>query len=65
MLPVAAYTEFYWTVNARSLMNFLSLRNAEAAQREIRRYAEAIEAIFAERMPLTHAAFVSAGRTAP
>src|SRR5881227_1360851 len=42
-LPVGAYTEFYWTVNARSLMNFLSLRNSETAQREIRRYAEACE----------------------
>ena len=28
VLPVGAYTEFYWTVNARSLMNFLSLRNS-------------------------------------
>lgn len=65
VLPVAAYTEFFWTVNARALMNFLSLRNAEAAQREIRRYAEAVESIFAEHMPLTHAAFVSAGRTPP
>src|SRR5262249_21291567 len=35
-LPVGAYTEFYWTVNARSLMNFVSLRNSEAAQREMR-----------------------------
>ena len=43
VLPVGAYTEFYWTVNARSLMNFLSLRAAETAQREIRRYAEACE----------------------
>ncbi len=42
-LPVGAYTEFYWTVNARSLMNFVSLRAAETAQREIRRYAEAVE----------------------
>lgn len=65
VLPVAAYTEFFWTTNARSLMNFLSLRNAETAQREIRRYAEVVESVFAERMPLTHAAFVSAGRTPP
>ena len=64
-LPVGAYTEFYWTVNARSLMNFLSLRNAEAAQREIRRYAEACERFLAERMPVTYEAFVAAGRTAP
>ena len=27
VLPVGAYTEFYWTVNARALMNFLSLRS--------------------------------------
>jgi thymidylate synthase (FAD) len=65
VLPVGAYTEFYWTVNARSLMNFLSLRNAEAAQREIRRYADACERFFAARMPVTHEAFVAAGRVAP
>ena len=64
-LPVGAYTEFYWTVNARALMNFLSLRNAETAQREIRRYAEACERFFAERMPVTYEAFVAAGRLAP
>jgi thymidylate synthase (FAD) len=64
-LPVGAYTEFYWTVNARALMNFLSLRNAETAQREIRRYAEACERFLAERMPITYEAFVAAGRRAP
>jgi thymidylate synthase (FAD) len=64
VLPVGAYTEFYWTVNARSLMNFLSLRNAEMAQREIRRYAEAVETFFTELMPVTHAAFVANDRTA-
>ena len=65
VIPVGAYTEFYWTVNARSLMNFVSLRAAETAQREIRRYADACERFFAERMPVTHAAFVDAGRVAP
>jgi thymidylate synthase (FAD) len=64
-LPVGAYTEFYWTVNARSLMNFLSLRNAETAQREIRRYAEACERFLEEKMPVTYAAFVANDRTAP
>ncbi len=64
-MPVGAYTEFFWTVNARALMNFLSLRAAETAQREIRRYAEACETFFAERMPVTHAAFVASGRVAP
>jgi thymidylate synthase (FAD) len=65
VMPVGAYTQFYWTVNARALMNFVSLRNAEFAQLEIRRYAEAVEAFFAQRMPLTHAAFVAQGRVAP
>ncbi len=65
VLPVGAYTEFYWTVNARALMNFVSLRAAETAQREIRKYADAVEAFFAEKMPVTHAAFVAAGRVAP
>lgn len=64
-IPVGAYTEFYWTVNARSLMNFISLRNAESAQREIRKYAEACETFLAERMPVTYEAFVSGGRVAP
>lgn len=65
VLPVGTYTEFYWTVNARSLMNFLSLRNAEAAQREIRVYASAVEELFSAQMPVTHAAFVARDRTAP
>ncbi len=64
-MPVGAYTEFYWTVNARALMNFVSLRAAETAQREIRRYAEACEGFLAERMPVTYEAFVAAGRVAP
>jgi thymidylate synthase (FAD) len=65
VLPVGAYTEFYWTVNARSLMNFISLRAAETAQREIRRYALAVEAFLAREMPVTYAAFLGNDRTAP
>ncbi len=57
VLPVAQYTSFFWTVNALSLMNFIYLRTAPAAQAEIRAYAEVIEDIFRERMPWTHAAF--------
>lgn len=65
VLPVGAYTEFYWTLNARSLMNFVSLRAAETAQREIRRYAEAVERFLEQQMPITHAAFIANGRVAP
>lgn len=65
VLPVGAYTEFYWTVNARALMNFVSLRAAETAQREIRAYAEAVESFLAEQMPVTYRAFVANDRTSP
>jgi thymidylate synthase (FAD) len=65
VIPVGAYTEFFWTVNARALMNFVSLRAAETAQREIRRYAEACERFLAEKMPVTYDAFVQSGRVAP
>jgi thymidylate synthase (FAD) len=65
VLPVGAYTEFFWTVNARALMNFVSLRAADTAQREIRRYAEAVESFLAEKMPVTYEAFVANDRTSP
>lgn len=65
VIPVGAYTEFYWTVNARSLMNFISLRAHETAQREIQRYAEACETFLAEKMPVTYKAFVDSSRVAP
>ncbi|HEX2505911.1 MAG TPA: FAD-dependent thymidylate synthase [Gaiellaceae bacterium] len=65
VIPVGAYTEFFWTVNARALMNFVSLRAADTAQREIRRYAQACERFLAELMPVTYDAFVQSGRVAP
>jgi thymidylate synthase (FAD) len=65
VLPFGIYTQFYWTLNARSLMNFLSLRNSPNAQYEIRTYAEAIERLFAHRMPITHECFVEFGRKVP
>ena len=58
------YTEFIWTVNARSLVNFISLRNDEHAQYEIRKYAEVVENIFSQYMPITHECFVKNGREA-
>lgn len=72
VLPVSVYSQMYWTANARSIMNFLSLRvDSEGAtfrtrpQREIEMGAEQVEAAFAEHMPHTHAAFVRHGRVAP
>lgn len=62
VLPVNLYTEFYWTVNARSLINFLSLRTAEAAMFEIRSFAWAVEHCFHSKMPVTHRCWDELGR---
>lgn len=65
VLPVSMYTQFYWTVNARSLMNFISLRDSEHAQMEIREYAIKVREIFAEKMPITHDAWLKNGKVCP
>ncbi|MEM3008401.1 MAG: FAD-dependent thymidylate synthase [Nitrososphaerales archaeon] len=65
VLPLGIYTQFYWTVNARSLMNFLSLRNSPQAMKEIREYAQKVESLWAEKMPVTYQAFIDYGRIAP
>ena len=65
ILPVGIYTQFYWTVNLRSLFNFLNLRNADNAQWEIRQYAVAIEEIVKEKFPVAYQAFVDNERVAP
>jgi thymidylate synthase (FAD) len=72
VLPVTIYSSMYVTLNARSLMNFLSLRTADESatfpsspQREIEMCAERMEALWQGLMPLTHAAFQGSGRVAP
>jgi thymidylate synthase (FAD) len=72
VLPVATYSSMYVTMNARSLMNFLSLRTKREdshfpsyPQREIEMVAEQMEAFWVGLMPLTHAAFEASGRVAP
>ena len=72
VLPVTIYSSMYVTLNARSLMNFLSLRTAREGstfpsfpQREIEMCAERMEELWAGLMPLTHAAFEANGRVAP
>lgn len=65
VLPVGMMTQFYWTVNARSLMNFLSLRTAQHAQFEIRQCAFLVEDYFEALMPVTYAAWNDHGRQAP
>lgn len=71
-LPVAVYTSFYVTVNARSLMNFLSLRIDDPdntfttkPQYEIEQAALAMQDHFSRAMPLTFTAWENNGRIAP
>lgn len=65
VLPVALYSEMYWTANMRSIMNFLSLRNEEQAMWEIRQYAMVVEELVSAEMPTTIDAFRSNRRVAP
>jgi thymidylate synthase (FAD) len=57
VLGTAVYTEFIWTVNAWSLMNWLQKRLDPAAQWEHRQYAEAVLGMYREVMPVTATAF--------
>jgi thymidylate synthase (FAD) len=65
VLPVATYSEFYATTNARALMNFINLRGDETAQWEIRQYADVLEQFFQAAMPITYDHFINNGRVAP
>lgn len=64
-MPMHLYVEFLFSVNARALMNFLSLRNDSNAIYEIQQYAKAIEKLWSGVMPDTAKAFVDSGRVAP
>lgn len=65
VLPVGMFSRMKWTVNLRALFNFLSLRNHEHAQREIRDYAMAVERLASEICPVAFECFEAHGRTAP
>jgi thymidylate synthase (FAD) len=72
VLPVNIYSSMYVTMNARALMNFLSLRTTRPGnlfpsfpQREIEIVAEQMECLFAEKMPITYDCFDKNGRVAP
>jgi thymidylate synthase (FAD) len=72
VLPVTLYSSMYVTMNARALMNFLSLRTSSEGshfpsypQREIEMVAEKMEKYFAQLMPMTYGAFQKSGRIAP
>lgn len=72
VLPVTIYSSMYVTMNARALMNFLSLRTMREGthfpsfpQREIEMVAEKMEDFWADLMPMTYDAFNKNGRVSP
>jgi thymidylate synthase (FAD) len=58
VLPLNLYTQWFWTVNARSMMNFLMLRADQHAQWEIQQYARAVGTILQEHCPWTYESFL-------
>ena len=58
VLPFGTRTSMYWTINMRSLMNFLELRLSKAAQWEIRQIAKAVVRILEQAVPLTLTTFL-------
>lgn len=72
ILPVYIFSSMYATMNARSLMAFLSLRVKSDMSMfksfpmwEIDHAALKLEACFAEQMPITYKSFVKNGRVSP
>ena len=62
VLPLGMHTRFYATCDLRNWFNFLSLRTADAALREIREEAAQVEAIVAEHWPHAYKFWVEYGR---
>jgi thymidylate synthase (FAD) len=59
VLPLALYTEFYWTASLQALVNFIQLRQHETAQYEIREYANALETLTQHVVPVAYACLQS------
>lgn len=66
VLPTNLMTTYYTSCNARSLMAFLALRGTGThALWEIQQVANGYQEALSTAMPITYAAFVTNGRTAP
>ena len=62
VLPVSRYSRMRASANLRNWLAFLTLREAQNAQWEIRQYAQAVSALIREHFPRTHALYA---RTTP
>ena len=57
LLPQSMYTQLYLTLNLRSLMNLVYLRNSPDAQWETQQIAKAMEEIWARVAPVSYSEF--------
>jgi len=53
LLPLAAYTEVYWTASFQAIVNFIELRDEPTAQWEIREYAKVLKELMFAIYPKT------------
>lgn len=53
VLPLSFYTEVIWTASLQAVLNFISLRNHEGSQGEIREYALALKKLLTGIVPVT------------
>ena len=59
ILPMGAYTEWYWTGSLAAYARFYNQRTDPHAQAEIREYAQRIGTIIAEHFPVSWAALIN------
>jgi thymidylate synthase (FAD) len=65
VLPLGLMTTFIWSVNLRSLFNFLSLRTHETALLETRQLALRVEDEVQKVVPVSYLAWADNNRVAP
>lgn len=53
VLPLGFYTEVIWTASLQAVLNFISLRDHDGAQHEIRVYAQALRELIKDVVPET------------
>lgn len=57
VLPVNFYTQWYWKIDLRNLLHFISLRSDPHAQYEIRAYSDIMAQIVSQWVPSVYKAF--------
>ena len=60
ILPLCTYTSFIWSASLMAVVHFVNLRSTQAAQFEIRQYAEAMKVLTQERFPVSLEALLHA-----